>query len=112
MDRAPHHPSPHHSPLPSPPPPLPSCSYVLVDRVEDVTAPALLEADPAADRTVALFGFVRGTHLKPGMKARRDLLRAMRGKDRPSPMPPLLLPFAGAHPWLRRLWHGRNRRAA
>ncbi len=42
--------------------------FALVDRVEDVTDPGLIEADEGADRTVALFGFIRGTHLKPGMK--------------------------------------------
>lgn len=40
-------------------------SYVLCDRVEDMTAPALVQADPLCDRTVALYGYVRGTHLKP-----------------------------------------------
>lgn len=38
--------------------------YVLVDRVEDVTDPAAVEADATADRRIALFGFVRGLHLK------------------------------------------------
>ena len=44
-------------------------SYVLVDRSEDLTHPAAIEADAHADRTVALFGFVRGTHLKAGSRA-------------------------------------------
>ena len=41
-------------------------SFVLVDRMEDVTPPAAVEANPACDRSVALYGFVKGTHLKPG----------------------------------------------
>lgn len=41
-------------------------SYLLVDRAEDVTDPAAVASDPAMDRSMALFGFVRGTHLKPG----------------------------------------------
>ncbi len=40
--------------------------FVLVDRMEDVTPPAAVEANPACDRSVALYGFVKGTHLKPG----------------------------------------------
>ena len=39
--------------------------YVLVDRVEDVSDPAAVEANPACDRRIALFGFVRGLHIKP-----------------------------------------------
>ncbi len=42
--------------------------YALVDRWEDLTDPAAVEDDPGVDRTVALFGFLRGTHLKPGMR--------------------------------------------
>jgi ribosome biogenesis protein BMS1 len=38
---------------------------VVADRVEDVTDPALVEADRAVDRTVAMFGYVRGTYLRP-----------------------------------------------
>jgi hypothetical protein len=41
-------------------------SYLLADRVEDMTHPGLIEANPVADRTVALYGYVRGTSLKPG----------------------------------------------
>ncbi|RYY31235.1 hypothetical protein EON62_06485, partial [archaeon] len=36
-------------------------SYVLADRMEDITDPATLASNPAADRRMALFGFVRGT---------------------------------------------------
>ncbi|KDD75621.1 hypothetical protein H632_c588p1, partial [Helicosporidium sp. ATCC 50920] len=38
--------------------------YLVVDRFEDVTPPALLAAQPGADRTVALYGYVRGAPLK------------------------------------------------
>jgi ribosome biogenesis protein BMS1 len=41
-------------------------SYLLVDRAEDVTDAAAVQDDPTMDREVALFGYVRGTHLKPG----------------------------------------------
>lgn len=37
--------------------------YVLADRVEDVTPPAEVQADPHCDRRVAFFGFVRGAAL-------------------------------------------------
>lgn len=43
-----------------------SHSYALVDRVEDLTDSAAVQEDPTVDRTVALFGYVRGMHLKPG----------------------------------------------
>ena len=43
-------------------------SYVLCDRVEDVTDPAAVEADPGCDRRIAMFGFVRGLHLKSGAR--------------------------------------------
>eukprot|EP01041_Mallomonas_annulata_P002831 gene2831-5563_t len=39
--------------------------FVVVDRVEDITPHAAITADPSCDRDVALFGYVRGTHLKP-----------------------------------------------
>ena len=42
--------------------------FVLVDRVEDVTPPGQLDKDPGCDRDVVLFGYVRGTHLKPAMR--------------------------------------------
>ncbi|KAA0154573.1 hypothetical protein FNF29_02450 [Cafeteria roenbergensis] len=37
--------------------------YVLADRVEDVTPPAEVQANPHCDRRVAFFGFVRGAAL-------------------------------------------------
>jgi len=41
-------------------------SYLHVDRYEDVTDAAAVADAPTMDRSVAMFGFVRGTHLKPG----------------------------------------------
>lgn len=38
--------------------------YVLVDRLEDLTDPALKERHRASDRRVALYGFLRGTSLR------------------------------------------------
>eukprot|EP00741_Cyanophora_paradoxa_P001315 tig00000478_g1271.t1 len=43
--------------------------YLLVDRLEDVTDPALVQADPACPRTVALYGYARGTGMRPGARA-------------------------------------------
>jgi ribosome biogenesis protein BMS1 len=41
--------------------------YILVDRHEDVTDPNVVEQDPDTDRSLVLYGYVRGTHLKPNM---------------------------------------------
>lgn len=41
---------------------------VLVDRVEDLTKPEKIEQDKNCERTVAFYGYVRGTNLKPKMK--------------------------------------------
>ena len=38
--------------------------YALVDRVEDVTPPEQVATDPGMDRSVVLYGYVRGSHLK------------------------------------------------
>ncbi|KAJ2235333.1 Glycoside hydrolase 2 (Mannanase, beta-galactosidase) [Coemansia sp. RSA 485] len=38
--------------------------YMLADRIQDLTDPELLEANPKANRTVALYGYLRGTHIK------------------------------------------------
>ncbi|KAJ2770611.1 Glycoside hydrolase 2 (Mannanase, beta-galactosidase), partial [Coemansia nantahalensis] len=38
--------------------------YLLADRVQDLTDPELLERNPKANRTVALYGYLRGTHVK------------------------------------------------
>ena len=42
--------------------------YVVVDRVEDVSDPAAVAENPGADRTVALFGYVRGTHMLASLR--------------------------------------------
>ena len=38
--------------------------YVVADRVEDVTDPESLQINPKEDRTVCLYGYVRGTHFR------------------------------------------------
>jgi ribosome biogenesis protein BMS1 len=38
--------------------------YVVIDRHEDITHPSVLDVDPDCDRTLSLYGYVRGTHLK------------------------------------------------
>ncbi|KAK9473341.1 uncharacterized protein V1510DRAFT_392589 [Dipodascopsis tothii] len=40
-------------------------SYLLADRVVDITHPAELEQNPKMDRTVTLYGYVHGTALSP-----------------------------------------------
>ncbi|KAI9183054.1 Glycoside hydrolase 2 (Mannanase, beta-galactosidase) [Blastocladiella emersonii ATCC 22665] len=42
--------------------------YLLADRVEDLTPPQTFEANPKADRRVALMGYLRGTYLKANAK--------------------------------------------
>ncbi|KAE9361368.1 Ribosome biogenesis protein [Phytophthora fragariae] len=42
--------------------------YMLADRFEDVTAPDDVQRNPLVDRRVTLYGYLRGTHLKPDMK--------------------------------------------
>lgn len=42
--------------------------YMLADRFEDVTHPDEIQRNPKVDRKVTLYGYLRGTHLKPGMK--------------------------------------------
>jgi ribosome biogenesis protein BMS1 len=42
--------------------------YMLADRFEDVTHPDEIQRNPLVDRKVTLYGYLRGTHLKPGMK--------------------------------------------
>ncbi|KAI9315305.1 hypothetical protein BX666DRAFT_1961353 [Dichotomocladium elegans] len=42
--------------------------YVVADRVEDLTDPELLQTKPNCDRTVTLYGYLRGTNLRPSMK--------------------------------------------
>ncbi|XP_030019467.1 ribosome biogenesis protein BMS1 homolog isoform X2 [Sphaeramia orbicularis] len=38
--------------------------YVLADRMEDLTDPEKVRTDPKCDRTVSLYGYLRGTYLK------------------------------------------------
>ncbi|KAM9462521.1 ribosome biogenesis protein BMS1 homolog isoform 2-T2 [Clarias gariepinus] len=38
--------------------------YVLADRMEDLTDPEAIRLDPKCDRTVSLYGYLRGTFLK------------------------------------------------
>uniref|UniRef100_A0A3Q3VJT2 Bms1-type G domain-containing protein n=1 Tax=Mola mola TaxID=94237 RepID=A0A3Q3VJT2_MOLML len=38
--------------------------YVLVDRMEDLTDPERVRTNPKCDRTVSLYGYLRGTYLK------------------------------------------------
>jgi ribosome biogenesis protein BMS1 len=42
--------------------------YVLVDRHEDITDPNRVDEDENCERSIVLYGYVRGTHLKPTMK--------------------------------------------
>lgn len=41
--------------------------YLLCDRMEDITDPEQKATNPQHDRKVCIFGYVRGTHLKPNM---------------------------------------------
>ncbi|XP_028844933.1 ribosome biogenesis protein BMS1 homolog isoform X2 [Denticeps clupeoides] len=38
--------------------------YVLADRMEDLTDPETIRQDPKCDRTVSLYGYLRGTYMK------------------------------------------------
>ncbi|XP_034049597.1 ribosome biogenesis protein BMS1 homolog isoform X1 [Thalassophryne amazonica] len=38
--------------------------YVLVDRIEDLTEPETVRTEPKCDRTVSLYGYLRGSYLK------------------------------------------------
>lgn len=42
--------------------------YILADRMEDITEPHAKETDFTADRRICVFGYVRGTNFKPGMR--------------------------------------------
>lgn len=42
--------------------------YMIADRFEDITHPDLLQQDKKTDRTITVYGYLRGTHLKPEMK--------------------------------------------
>ncbi|KNC96422.1 arf-GAP with GTPase, ANK repeat and PH domain-containing protein 9 [Spizellomyces punctatus DAOM BR117] len=42
--------------------------YLLADRVEDLTDPETVRGNPKCDRTVSVYGYARGTNLKPTLK--------------------------------------------
>eukprot|EP01132_Coremiostelium_polycephalum_P002311 gene2311-2850_t len=42
--------------------------YVYVDRMEDITDPEKVRQDSKVDRNICLYGYVRGTYLKPHMR--------------------------------------------
>ncbi|KAF8943092.1 Glycoside hydrolase 2 (Mannanase, beta-galactosidase) [Haplosporangium gracile] len=42
--------------------------YMIADRVEDLTDPELVRQNPTCDRTVTLYGYLRGTNMKSGMR--------------------------------------------
>ncbi|EGG15440.1 BMS1-like ribosome biogenesis protein [Cavenderia fasciculata] len=42
--------------------------YVHVDRFEDITDPERVKHEPQSDRNICLYGYIRGTYLKPHMK--------------------------------------------
>ncbi|CAO3647384.1 unnamed protein product [Cunninghamella echinulata] len=42
--------------------------YVVADRIEDLTDPELIHRQPQCDRTITLYGYLRGTNLKPNMR--------------------------------------------
>uniref|UniRef100_A0A914XT40 Bms1-type G domain-containing protein n=1 Tax=Plectus sambesii TaxID=2011161 RepID=A0A914XT40_9BILA len=66
--------------------------YVLCDRYEDLTDPDVLRDNPKSDRTVSLYGWVRGTHFKnhsaihiPGVGDMR--IKEMTALSDPCPLP-------------------------
>lgn len=40
--------------------------YVVADRMEDLTNPEEIRKSSKCDRTISLYGYVRGAHLNPG----------------------------------------------
>ncbi|KAF9185189.1 Glycoside hydrolase 2 (Mannanase, beta-galactosidase) [Haplosporangium sp. Z 767] len=42
--------------------------YMIADRVEDLTDPEMVRQNPTCDRTVTLYGYLRGTNMKSGMR--------------------------------------------
>lgn len=47
----------------SSPPPLPTDPYLLADRLQDLTPPQAIAANPLVDRTITLYGYLRGINL-------------------------------------------------
>ena len=43
--------------------------HVVADRVEDLTSPEAIRLNSKCDRTISLYGYVRGTHLKSNSAA-------------------------------------------
>lgn len=42
--------------------------YILVDRIEDITPPEKVNMNTKCDRSVTLYGYLRGCNLKKGTK--------------------------------------------
>ena len=42
--------------------------YLMADRVEDLTDPEEIRLNPLCDRTITLYGYLRGTNMKSNMK--------------------------------------------
>merc|ERR1712137_340249 len=42
--------------------------YLIADRMEDLTHPQKIQDDPAVSRRIVMYGYLRGTRLKPGSK--------------------------------------------
>lgn len=42
--------------------------YVLADRMEDLTPREEIRANPKGDRTITVYGYLRGTHLRPSQR--------------------------------------------
>ena len=53
--------------------------YLVADRFEDMTDPEAVRTDRGCDRTVALYGYVRGAGLRAGMLARTPARRRRLG---------------------------------
>eukprot|EP01035_Chromulina_nebulosa_P018303 gene18303-23988_t len=69
-----------------------SHSYLLIDRVEDITSNTKVQEDSKCNRDVALYGYVRGTHLKIGSSvhligAGDFAVDAVKALDDPCPLP-------------------------
>ena len=52
----------------SPEQPARRVEQVLVDRMEDITPPAAVAANPLVNRSICVMGYVRGTFLKPAQQ--------------------------------------------
>eukprot|EP01104_Vermistella_antarctica_P002314 TRINITY_DN1256_c0_g1_i1.p1 TRINITY_DN1256_c0_g1~~TRINITY_DN1256_c0_g1_i1.p1 ORF type:complete len:1183 (-),score=490.11 TRINITY_DN1256_c0_g1_i1:24-3572(-) len=66
--------------------------YILVDRMEDLTHPEKRRQNPKCDAKVSLYGYVRGTNLKPGHRVHMAgcgdfTLSELRGVEDPCPTP-------------------------